>query len=137
MMLGGLGKRLGFIAIFAIIVLTVSAVSNILDPRPAFMRMDPPEATQLAAPLSNPTMARALYLMQTEYGANDGGSGAQLTFQSPSGPVVLRASEVAVLNTLYYSLGHEQARMDRRISKPDHSDPEQLANDGWGSGTGY
>lgn len=93
-----------------------------------------PSASRLSAPLSDPTMARAFSAFQySGHYEGSGGNGAVMQFPSPSGPVVLSARDVSLLNARYREMrrataaaGGEYAQLREELRR------EQLADDGWG-----
>lgn len=119
-------------------LLVLMTLSNLLF-RPDFPTevVEPSSATSLDAPLTDPTMARALAAFQTSgHYEGSGGSGAIMQFPSHAGPVSLSSRDVSLLNTRYREMrrdtalaGGEYAQFREELRR------EQMADDGWGAST--
>ncbi|NNC53624.1 MAG: hypothetical protein HKO08_11360 [Erythrobacter sp.] len=130
-----LGFRLGVIAALALTIFTVGKIADIVSPPEAVANEQIPLVTGgLAAPLSDPTMARALAQLRNSGSLGSGPfPGAKLTFPSPTGPVTLTPDDLTLLNARYREMRRETAEAGGEYAQlREDLRREQLANDGWG-----
>ncbi|MDY7098444.1 MAG: hypothetical protein SXU28_09935 [Pseudomonadota bacterium] len=143
-MLQNFAIRMGFLVVLSLTVFGIGKIANIVSPPEHSGPTIPFAETSLAAPLSDPIMARAMDELNARHGTSGGGMGARMTFPSPSGSVTLYADEVYSLNQRYRQMAAHDAAMsahqDRMLAiEEDREEMERYSLDegDWGVDTGY
>lgn len=136
--LARLGKRLGFILLFAVLVRGVGFVANTVSPPDEAQAASAlPSGLTLDAPLMDPEMhAHYETLLQNGLIASDRKGEATGRFRSENGEVFLSESDIALLNSVYRS----SSSADPSLAEGDAMMEEVMLEEasaedlGWGAG---